>query len=85
VSAPADDQTTATCIDTYVTDAFRAYHHDQAILLILSWTANPQTCSQARRPRVARLDWCECPEICRSAGSGSAPTIRLLPRLSSMV
>lgn len=55
VSAPADDQTTATCIDTYVTDAFRAHHHDQAILLILSWTANPQTGSQARRPRVARL------------------------------
>lgn len=54
VSAPADGQTTATFIDTSVADAFRAYHHDQAILRILSRTANLQTASQARRPRVAR-------------------------------
>lgn len=54
VSAPADGQTTATFIDTSVADGFRAYHHDQAILRILSRTANLQTASQARRPRVAR-------------------------------
>jgi hypothetical protein len=54
VSAPADGQTTATFIATSVADAFRAYHHDQAILRILSRTANLQTASQARRPRVAR-------------------------------
>ncbi len=54
VSAPADGQATATFIDTYVADAFRACHHDQAILRILSRTANLQTDSQARRPRVAR-------------------------------
>ena len=54
VSAPADGQTTATFIDISVADAFRAYHHDQAILRILSRTANLQTASQARRPRVVR-------------------------------
>ncbi len=48
VSAPADGQTTATFIDTSLADAFRA------ILRILSRTANLQTASQARRPRVAR-------------------------------
>ena len=34
--------------------AFRTYHHEQAMLRILSRTANLQTASQARRPRVAR-------------------------------
>ena len=54
VSAPADGQMTPVFIDNTVSDAFRAYHHDQAILRILSATANLQTASQARRPRVAR-------------------------------
>ena len=54
VSAPADGQTTAKFIDTSAADAFRAFHHDQAILRILSRSANLQTASQARRPRVAR-------------------------------
>ncbi|MGC9225440.1 MAG: DCL family protein [Terracidiphilus sp.] len=54
VSAPADGQMTATFIDSAVADAFRTYHHDQAMLRILSRTANLQTASQARRPRVAR-------------------------------
>lgn len=54
VSEPADGQMTPTFLDNTVADAFRAYHHDQAILRILSATANLQTASQARRPRVAR-------------------------------
>jgi hypothetical protein len=54
ISAPSDGQTTATFIDASVADAFRAYHHDQAILRILSRRANLQIASQARRPRVAR-------------------------------
>jgi hypothetical protein len=54
MSAPADGQMTATFIDSAVADAFRTYHHDQAMLRILSRTANLQTASQARRPRVAR-------------------------------
>ena len=54
VSPPADGQMTPTFIDTAVADAFRTYHHDQAMLRILSRTANLQTASQARRPRVAR-------------------------------
>ena len=54
VSAPADGQMTATFIDIAVADAFRTYHHDQAMLRILSRIANLQTASQARRPRVAR-------------------------------
>ena len=54
VSAPTDGQMTATFIDSAVADAFRTYHHDQAMLRILSRTANLQTASQARRPRVAR-------------------------------
>lgn len=54
VSDPADGQMTPTFVDESVAEAFRAYHHDQAILRILSATANLQTASQARRPRVAR-------------------------------
>ena len=54
VSAPADGQTTATFVDSAVTEAFRAFHHDQAVLRILSREANLQTASSARRPRVAR-------------------------------
>ena len=44
----------ATFIDSTVADAFRTYHHDQAMLRILSRTANLQTANQARRPKVAR-------------------------------
>ena len=54
VSTPADGQTTATFLDSEVANTFRGYHHDQAILRILSQKANLQTASQARRPRVAR-------------------------------
>jgi hypothetical protein len=54
VSDPTDGQVTPTFVDDSVAEAFRAYHHDQAILRILSATANLQTASQARRPRVAR-------------------------------
>lgn len=54
VSAPADGQTTATFLDSAVTDAFRAFHHDQAVLRILCREANLQTASSARRPKVAR-------------------------------
>jgi hypothetical protein len=55
VSAPADGQMTANFVDSAVADAFRTYQHDQAMLRILSRTANLQTANQARRPRVARL------------------------------
>ena len=54
VSAPADGQTTASFLDSTVADAFRAFHHDQAILRILCRKANLQTASSARRPKVAR-------------------------------
>ena len=54
VSTPADGQTTATFVDNAVTEAFRAFHHYQAILRILSREANLQTASSARRPKVAR-------------------------------
>lgn len=54
VSAPADAQTTPTFIDRVVAEAFRAYHHDQAVMRILSRQANLQTASAARRPKVAR-------------------------------
>ena len=54
VSVPADGQTTATFLDSTVADAFKAFHHDQAILRVLSREANLQTASSARRPRVAR-------------------------------
>jgi hypothetical protein len=54
VSAPADGQTTPTFVDKAVTDAFRDYHHNQAMLRILSKSANLQTASQARRPKIAR-------------------------------
>lgn len=54
VSTSADGQMSATFIDSAVADAFRTYHHDQAILRFLSRTANLHTASQARRPRVAR-------------------------------
>jgi len=54
VSAPADGQTTPTFVDKAVADAFRDYHHNQAMLRILSKSANLQTASQARRPKIAR-------------------------------
>lgn len=54
VSMPADAQTTATFLDSEVADAFRAFHHDQAILRILSREANLRTASSARKPKVAR-------------------------------
>lgn len=54
ISAPADGQTTATFLDSTVADAFRTFHHDQAVLRILSREANLQTASSARRPKVAR-------------------------------
>lgn len=54
VSDPADGQTTATFLDSAVSDAFRAFHNDQAMLRILSREANLQTASSARRPKVAR-------------------------------
>ena len=54
VSAPADGQTTPTFVDKAVADAFRDYHHSQAMLRILTKSANLQTASQARRPKIAR-------------------------------
>ena len=54
VSAPGDGQTTPTFVDKTVADAFRDYHHNQAMLRILSKSANLQTASQARRPKIAR-------------------------------
>lgn len=54
VSAPADRQTTATFLDGAVADAFRAFHHDQAVMRILSREANLKTANSARRPKVAR-------------------------------
>jgi hypothetical protein len=54
ISTPADAQTTLTFVDNSVTEAFRAFHHDQAVLRILSREANLQTASSARRPKVAR-------------------------------
>jgi hypothetical protein len=37
-----------------VAQAFRTYHHDQAVLRILSRQANLQTASRARKPKVMR-------------------------------
>ncbi len=54
VSAPADGQTKASFLDDEVAEAFRAFHHDQAILRILSGDANLQTAHSARKPKVAR-------------------------------
>ena len=54
VSAPADAQMTSTFSDKAVAEAFRDYHHSQAILRILFKTANLQTAAQARRPKIAR-------------------------------
>lgn len=54
VSALADAQTTANFLDSTVADAFRAFHHDQALLRILAREANLQTASQARKPKVDR-------------------------------
>ena len=54
VSDPADGQTTATFVDNEVVEAFRSYHHNQAILRILSREANLKTASKARRPKIAR-------------------------------
>jgi len=54
LSAPADGQTTPTFVDKAVADAFRDYYHNQAMLRILSKSADLQTASQARRPKIAR-------------------------------
>ena len=54
ISEPADGQTKATFMSPEVADAFRSYHHDQAVLRILSRQANLQTASRARRPKVMR-------------------------------
>ena len=54
VSVPSDGQTSATFVDNVIADAFRSYHHDQALLRILSRTANLQIASQARKPKVSR-------------------------------
>jgi len=54
VSPPADGQLKPTFVDQAVADAFRDYHHNQAMLRILSKKANLQTASQARRPKIAR-------------------------------
>lgn len=79
VSAPVDGQTTATFIDTSVADTFRKYHHDQAIFRIQPRTANPQTASQARRPRVARP--VRVPRDLSICEQRVALVARLLPRL----
>lgn len=54
VSAPADRQTTAIFLDNEVAEAFRTFHHDQAMLRIVSSEANLQKAYSARRPKVAR-------------------------------
>jgi hypothetical protein len=54
ISPPADGQMTPVFIDDAVSTAFRNYHHSQAILRILSKTANLKTASQARRPTIRR-------------------------------
>jgi len=54
VSEPADGQLKAVFTDQAVADAFRDYHHTQAVLRILSKEANLQTASSARKPKVAR-------------------------------
>lgn len=54
VSEPADGQTKATFVDPLVADAFRGFHHSQAVLRILAREANLQTASLARKPKVAR-------------------------------
>jgi hypothetical protein len=52
VADPANAQTTTTFLDSEVAEAFRTYHHNLAILRILSKTANLQTASQARKPQI---------------------------------
>jgi hypothetical protein len=42
-----------TFVEKAIADAFRNYHHNQAMLRILSKSANLQTASQARRPKIA--------------------------------
>jgi hypothetical protein len=54
VSEPADKQLKAVFIDQSIADAFREYHHSQAVLRILSKEANLQTASAARKPKVVR-------------------------------
>ncbi|MBI0407599.1 MAG: hypothetical protein ITD45_02715 [Nitrosospira sp.] len=54
INGGLNGQTTATFLDSAVTDAFRAFHNDQAMLRILSREANLQTASSARRPKVSR-------------------------------
>jgi hypothetical protein len=54
ISEPADGQTKATFTSPEVVQAFRTYHHDQAVLRILSRQANLQTASRARKPKVMR-------------------------------
>ncbi|MYN12782.1 DUF3223 domain-containing protein [Pusillimonas sp. TS35] len=54
VSIPADRQTTSTFLEAEVANAFQAFHHDQALLRVLSRTANLQTASAARKPKISR-------------------------------
>jgi len=54
VSQPADGQTKATFIEGVVAEAFRSFHHSQAVLRVLAREANLQTASLARKPKIAR-------------------------------
>ena len=54
ISEPADGQMKSVFIDQIVADAFRSFHHAQAVMRILSKEANLQTASAARKPKVAR-------------------------------
>jgi len=54
VSEPADGQMKAVFNDQTIADAFRDFHHSQAVLRILSKEANLQTASAARKPKVIR-------------------------------
>lgn len=54
LTVPADGQMTATFIENAVAEAFRDFHHSQAMLRILSKRANLQTASQARKPKILR-------------------------------
>ncbi len=54
ISEPADGQMKSVFIDQTVADAFRSFHHSQALMRILSKEANLQTASAARKPKVAR-------------------------------
>lgn len=47
-------QTKATFVDAVVAEAFRSFHHSQAVLRVLAREANLQTASLARKPKIAR-------------------------------